>query len=194
MSCDACLETWESLSGRERYRDFDVACPNCCCESSDDLGLHSDELIAKLVTSPYSYSFDTAEVLWQKMIRAYSDGLSFFRPGCTEQEIHDAVVRLTAGGAEPQQLVGATLTVVRRVRDPEPGARWFAAYGTPALEFTSHADVIGRIPIAPSKTQVAKLKESRLRQLRNIIGENVVLADTASTLVQGLRLRGFAVV
>lgn len=196
MSC-TCLADWSATAGKTRFNDFEVLHPQCTCEiasNSEAMGMDGSELIARLLTTPHTYSLDASEVIWNRLVRVYSDGLSFFRPGCTRAELAAAIGRLTAGGAEPQELVGASLTVADQVRacatDDE---RWFCAYATPAPEFSVHADVIARPITADSNTAKRKIQETRTRALRDRVGADVVFAKNLDDLVAGLADRGFAI-
>lgn len=198
MASETCAEAWLSDSSKRRAEAFDEKFPNCCCEEHSfagrERGVHDDELVARLFTTPYSYLSDTQGIIWNKLVRVYSDGLSTFRAGCDEAEIREAIERLTTGGAEPNTLAGATLlraSEIRKIGDPQ---RTFCVYDTAASEFSVHADLIGTwSDKSLSNSKQREQRESRTRELRRIFNEFFVPSATADELIAALRARGFTI-
>lgn len=196
MSSETCRETWLADTSKARAENFDEKFPACCCEphsfAGRDSGVASDELVARIFTTPDAVNADTREIIWNKLVRVYSDGLSMFRSGCTEAQIREAVNRLTAGGAEPNSLAGVTLISASSIRQAGHPIKWFCLYDTVAAEFDVHADIIGTwTDKALSKTKQRAERESRLRELRRRFNETFVPSATVEELVAALRARGF---
>lgn len=197
VAVDACVSDWLADTSRGRAESFDRLHPDCECEKHSFCGnataLATTEIVARIITTPGTFDETAQEIIWSKLVRLYTDGLSMFRSGCTEAEVREAVRRLTTTGAEPQQLFGVALASVGTIRAAGSPERWFCVYDTEASEFSAHADVIGRWPQAVSKNQRAKLRESRTRNLRNRLGRWIVRASTAGELIDSLQGQGFVV-
>lgn len=199
MSGEECVAAWQADTTKQRAQSFDGLFPACCCEAHSlgkgGSGIGNDDLVARIFTTPDSYSLDAREVVWGKLVRTYSDGLSMFRAGCTETQVRDAITRLTSGGAEPNSLAGATLVKAGTLRAAGQPHRWFCVYDTDAQEFDAHSDLIGTWPDANlSKTQQEKQKQGRLRDLRKRFSDAFVPSNTADELIQALRDRQFSIV
>jgi hypothetical protein len=198
MSGQACVEAWTADGTKNRTHTFDEKFPHCCCEVHSFSGKHSHlsptELMARIITSPFSYDLDGKTIIWSKLVRIYSDGFSLFRAGCFESEVKQAVERAISGGAEPQTLVGAALITVGTVRNAGEPEKWFCVYDTVAEEFSEHADIAGTRPdLTLSNTQQRRQKESRMRTLRDLISETFIYAATAEELISRLRSSCFEI-
>lgn len=198
MSGEACAEAWSADTSKSRAETFDERFPACCCETHSfagrDGGVTGVDLVARIFTTPDTFSTDTQEIIWHKLVRVYSDGLSMFRPGCTEAQIREAVKRLTTGGEEPYSLAGATLTPAENIRQAGQPKRWFCIYDTTAPEFDVHADLVGTWPDRTlSKSKQRAERESRLRELRRRFNNAFVPSTTAEELIVALRDRGFEI-
>lgn len=194
-----CKAAWGADVSKGRAQSFDALFPECCCEghslTSDRSGVAPNELIARIFTTPDSYQQDKKEIIWNKLVRAFSDGLSMFRSGCSADEIRTAVERLTTSGAEPTTLAGVTLMAASTVRAVGTPSRWFCVYDTDAAEFSIHADVIGTWPDRTlSKTKTEAEKQIRLRSLRDAFNTSFVPSSSADELIAELRARNFEVI
>lgn len=194
-----CKAAWGADTSKGRAQSFDAQFPECCCEghslTSDRSGVAQDELVARIFTTPDSYRQDKKEIIWNKLVRAFSDGLSMFRSGCSADEIRAAVARLTTSGAEPTTLAGATLIEASMVRAIGTPCRWFCVYDTDAAEFSIHSDIIGTWPDRTlSKTKTELEKQTRLRSLRDAFDTSFVPSTSADELIAQLRARNFYVV
>ena len=137
---------------------------------------------------------DSKTVVWTKLVRAVTDGLSLFRPGCSEQQVKKAVQKLLSGGAEPQSLIGVALVSVADVRSSGGSVRWFCVYDTKSDEFKEHADIAMTNPdFTLSKTQSEKQSQIRMRDLRDRMSNNIIFATTADELILSLRSSGFEI-
>lgn len=198
MSVEACAEAWLADTSKARAENFDAKFPACCCEphsfAGRDGGIPNAELVARIFTTPDTVSADTQEIIWNKLVRVYSDGLSMFRSGCTEAQIREAVNRLTTNGEEPNSLAGVTLIPAENVREAGQPAKWFCVYDTTAAEFDVHADLIGAwTDKTLSKSKQRAERESRLRELRRRFNSAFVPSTTVEELVIELRARGFEI-
>ncbi|WP_157089073.1 hypothetical protein [Novosphingobium capsulatum] len=197
MSSEECRAAWGADTSRDRAQNFDGRFPSCACEEHslqiNGFSVQNDELVAKIFTSPDTVDLETGEVVWNKLVRTYSDGLSMFRSGCTEQQVRQIIQRLTTGGAVQTALAGAAVMTARVLRSAGNPDRWFCLYDTESADFDVHSDLIGTWPDAPSKTQLAKAKESRLRVLRNLFTSAFVVGTTADQLIEELRARNFMI-
>lgn len=192
-----CESAWLADASKARAENFDRTFPKCCCEEHSLGGcgrpVNDDELLARIFTTPDTYSNDTHEIIWNKLVRVYSDGLSTFRSGCTEEEIRSFVDRLTTGGAEPTSLAGATLIRAANLRQAGDPCRWFCVYDTSESQFSCHADLIGTWPDASSKTKLKAEQASRMRSLRTRFSEAFLPSATVEELLEVLRLNGFVI-
>lgn len=200
MSDVDCVKAWyASKNLKTRTQEFDKNYPGCCCEghsfSGKDQPLLGDEKLARILTSPGSYTLDTKMIIWTKLVRVFTDGLSLFRPGWSEREVRQAVERLLNGGAEPQILVGAAVLTVSDVRALGNSSRWFCVYDTESLDFTKHADIAMTNPdINLSRTKYTKESEIRVKHLRDIMDKQVVIAGSAEDLISKLRSFSFNII
>ena len=206
MTAGACIEAWEAHAkgpdGAQavplcRAEAFDALFPACACEAHSFAGkaspLLGDDQLARIMTTPGTFNETTKEIIWPKLVRVYTDGISCFRPGCTEGQLLAAIKQLMEGGAEPQVLYGAAVLTVGDVRGAGDPDRWFCVHDTEADEFSEHADIIGTRPDAPSKTKLKEIQSSRIRNLRDRMGTKIVQATDPMDLIVQLRAGGFSV-
>jgi hypothetical protein len=199
MDHSICRDAWNSDNSRGRAAAFDSCFPDCCCEAHslkfDAPGVGDQELVARIFTTPASYDQNTKEVVWNKLVRAFSDGLSMFRSGCSEDQVRDAVERLTRGGAEYNELAGVALVRVENVRKLGLPGRWFCIYDTESSDFSYHTDLLGtRTDPGLSKTKQRSEEQERLRALRDEFTSSFVLSSSVDELITQLRARNFEIV
>jgi hypothetical protein len=199
MDHSICRDAWKSDSSRGRASSFDLCFPDCCCEAhslkSDAPGVGDRELIARIFTTPESYNQNTREVVWNKLVRAFSDGLSMFRSGCSEGQIRDAVEKLTRGGAENNELAGVALIHVEKIRKLGNPSRWFCIYDTESDEFSSHTDLIAtRTDPNLSRSKQGLQQSERVRALRDEFTSSFVFSSSVDDLIDQLRARDFEIV
>ena len=199
MDHSVCRDAWSSDISRDRAANFDTRFPDCCCEThslkSDVPGVGGQELIARIFTTPESYNRNTKEVVWDKLVRAFSDGLSMFRSGCSECQIRNAVERLTKGGAEINELAGVALIPVEKVRKLGDPCRWFCVYDTESADFSFHTDLIAtRTDHNLSRNKQKLQKNERLRVLRDEFMSYFVSSSSVDDLIYQLRKRNFEII
>lgn len=151
MSGEACRVALEAAPINQRAEHLDKAFPQCACEpwSLTEVGgdgIASDELIARVLTSPDAYDETTSTLLTSKLTQLYAMGMSTIRQGCSDAEIKHTVTTLVDGAAEPRKLIGAIVLPAQKFRDyanDDDAARWFGVYATDDSGKLHHADVFG---------------------------------------------------
>lgn len=192
-----CIEAWAADRSRARAETFDAIFANCQCEQHSlgtGTAVANDDLVARIFTTPYSYDLSLSEVLYGRLMRVYSDGLSLFRPGCTEVQLREAVRRLTEGGEEKNELAGVALLPARELRSLGEQSRWFCVYDTDGSEFDVHADLIGTWPDRTlSKSKNKGEQQIRLRSLSKRFSAFFISSSSVDQLIEELRKRQFSI-
>lgn len=196
MNAGACYPTWRDAELRERAEILDAHFPNCFCEcaplcSNDNSAVNSDELIARILTTPFSYDISAGQLVSQRLTALYSSGVSFVRQGASDDEIRHTINQLLTNNQDPQQLFGAVLCEASEIRSFCGEERWFGVYATEDGDKTHHVDLLGTTPVAESKTKVRIAKDTRRYALCGLLGEKLLRADTPEALIDALRAVGF---
>lgn len=192
----SCCDLWHFSSPWDRAATMDAQAPDCICETlslraDGGTAVSSDELVARILTSPDGFDEDAGVILHQKLLACYSLGLSVLRQGASDQEITSTVRLLTQESEQPRTLFGAALTRVADIRQLDAGARWFAVYATDAPDNDHHADIMATTPKADSKNKVRKAESARRKKLRDLMQAQLLPASDPTTLIAALRAAGF---
>lgn len=151
MSSGACRAAFEEAEVFKRAETLDNAFPECACEiwsltQGNGPGVQSEEVVARILTSPDSYDENTSTIITQKLTQIYSLGMSIIRQGASDQEIIDTVTDLLGNAQEARKLVGAVVIGVEKLRsyaNDDDNRRWFGVYATDDRGKSHHGDVLG---------------------------------------------------
>jgi hypothetical protein len=196
MSAQACRAAFEGAPPRDRAGALDTAFPSCSCEpwaltAVGGGGVHDDELLARILTSPNGYNLTSSTVIRERLQVIYSSGLSIIRAGASDQEILDTISELTSGD-DPKTLVGAVLLTARTVRSyiHDDYSQWFGVYATDAGEKVRHADILGTTPNAGSKNARRRMQDDRRYKLADDMNSMILFETDPASLVVKLRQAG----
>lgn len=192
MSGDLCRQTWAAADHGKKAEAMDIAHPYCICEAWSLLDegcpeVKSEELLARVLTNPGHYS--NGEMLTAKLTAATYSGVSLIRQGASDGEILGTIDGLLAGGAEPQELVGAAVISAQKIRELDKGERWFGVYHTPDGSKQLHADILAT-RVSGTNSFIKKSERERRARLKDAMMPTIIHAHTPGALLQALRKAG----
>lgn len=193
----SCCDVWHFSEVRARARLLDEFYPECQCEpyplqAFGGDAVSSNDLLARIITSPAHYDLTGSELLTAKLTSLYAVGLSVIRSGATDDEILETIDMMLGGQAEGQSLVGAVIIDAKSIRDmvSDTGDRCFGVYATDAGAKTHHADITGAFPRTGSNSAKKNEQSARRYKLRDVMADRIVRAETPDELLSALRASG----
>lgn len=189
---DCCLQVWLQAEPIDRAREMDERFPACGCECHSFCPatggpIKDGEMLARLFTSPALYDIEADEIVRSRITSVHSRGLSIIRQSASDEEIVLTVRELTESAAERQTLIGASFFRAVRIRSLADPDRWFCVYHTPAPHKTHHADLLGTMPNARSKSQRRNQLSDRRNALAELLFNHLVRIESVGELIHHFR-------
>lgn len=194
MSGEACIDVWKTAGNNLKAENLDAHSPNCACEvhslgSEHSLPVTNDEIVIRIIVSPDAIELDTGELLRNKLTSASSSGISLLRHQASDAEIKLTIEQLTKHTQEPNELVGAAVMAVSKLRELGSPERWFCIYDTFSDNKPFHADILATSTTrnAASKSAAKKEESTRRKALQATLQNNLIFSDDADELIKKIR-------
>lgn len=196
MTAAGCRAAFNAAPVIDRAGQLDAAFPKCACEpwslqNVGGNGVASNELVARVFTSPGGYNEDEG-ILTGKLTQLYAMGLSVIRQGASDAEIEATIDELTtANPSDVQTLVGAVVINVQSLRDyANDDERWFGVYATDDGSKLHHVDILGTTPQGASNNAQRRASRDRRYKLAADMAPLMIHATEKAALLQALRDAG----